>query len=174
MLMGISGGYTNYQTFTPEIFVQKNLTLFRLPFEPKVGINFRSVESGFLGVEHLETTSIGLFGEATVFPFRKYFFAGVRWELITLNRFTSNAMKELDLNLSSIIFSGTNIYGTVGIDIPVFNEVGLRLYAMPGIKTYMVSDGKFASGSYVVDGTVQENHADFVYQINAAIVIRLK
>ncbi|MDR2010346.1 MAG: hypothetical protein LBQ22_07680, partial [Bacteroidales bacterium] len=147
---------------------------FNRPFEPKVGINFRNVESSFQGVGHLETNSIGLFGEATVFPFRKYFFAGVRWELITLNWLTSNAMKELNSNLSSITFSGTNLYGTVGIDIPVFNKIGFRLYGMPGIKNYTVSDGSFSSGSYVSDGTVQESHTEFVYQINAAVVIHLK
>jgi hypothetical protein len=172
--LGLNGGYTNYQTFTPEIFVQKNLTLFNRQFEPKVGINYRSVESSFQGVGHLATNSIGLFGEATIFPFHKYFFAGVRWELITLNRFTANAMKELNSNLSSIIFGGTNFYGTVGIDIPVFGKAGFRVYGMPGFKNYTVSDGRFSSGSYVFDGTIRESHTEFVYQLNAAIVIHLK
>jgi hypothetical protein len=30
------------------------------------------------------------------------------------------------------------------------------------------------SGDYVSNGTAQESHTEFVYQLNAAIVIRLK
>jgi hypothetical protein len=171
---GISGGYTNYRTFTPEIFVQKNLTLFNRPFEPKIGINYRSVESSFQEIDNLETKSAGLFAEITIFPFHRYLFAGIRWDAITLNWLTDEALKKLDPDLSFIMFNGTNLYGIAGVDIPVSDKVGFRLYGMSGIKNYTVSDGTFSSGNYVSDGIARESHTDFVYQLNVGIVIRLK
>jgi hypothetical protein len=172
--LGISGGYTNYQTFTPEIFVQKNASLFQRPFEPKVGITYRDVETTFKEINRLKTNSIGLFAEAAIFPFHKYFFTGIRWELITLNWFTDEAQNESNSNLASTVFSGTNLYGIAGIDIPLFKNIGLRLYGMSGIQQYKVSDGSFSFGSYVHDGTIQENHTEFVYQLNAGIILHLK
>jgi hypothetical protein len=172
--LGISSGYTNYRTFTPEIFVQRNLSLFRYIFEPKVGITYRTFNSGFQGINQLETASIGLFAEVVVFPFRKYFFTGIRWELITLNWFTNEALNKLNSNTISNVFSGTNLYGIVGIDLPVFKQIGFRLYGMTGIQQYKVSDGVFSSSNYVFNGTIQENHTEFVFQLNAGIVIHLR
>jgi hypothetical protein len=169
--LGISGGYTNYQTFTPEVFVQKRFNLFQRPFEPKVGINYRSFETDFKGINQLDTKSIGLFAEAAIFPFHKYLFTGIRWELITLNWFTGEALNKLNSNMTSNVFSGTNLYGIVGIDLPVFKHIGFRLYGMPGIQQYKVSDGAFSSGDYVFEGTIQESHTKFVFQLNAGIVI---
>jgi hypothetical protein len=171
--IGASGGYTNYETFTPEVFGQIRTALFQCPFEPKAGISYRTFDAEFRGVDQLETKSIGLFAEATIFPFQKYFFTGVRWDLITFNWFTNSSLKKLDSDLSSIIFSGTSFYGIAGIDIPVFKKIRFRLYGMPEFQEYKVSDGNFSSGNYVSDGTIQESYTKFVYQVNLGLVIRL-
>jgi hypothetical protein len=172
--LGISGGYTNYRTLTPEFFVQKNLILFKRPFEPKVGINFRTFDRTSKEDDRMGTNSIGLFAEATIFPFHNYFFAGIRWELVTINWFAKDALQKSESTMFSSVFSGTNFYGIVGVDIPISKRVGFRLYGMSGIQQYKLSDGVFSSGNYAVNGPIQESHVKFVYQLNGGIVVHLK
>lgn len=172
--IGVGGGYTNYQTFSPEIAVHTNFTASQRPFELKIGADYHSFDARFHGLNDLETKSVGLFIDAIVFPFHQYFFTGIRWDLITLNWFTDDALKKLETNQSSNVFSGTSFYGVAGIDIPVFKKVSFRLYGMPGIQQYKASDGGFSSGSYVDNGTIQEEQIKFVWQVNVGIVVQLK
>jgi hypothetical protein len=172
--LGLSGGYTNDKTISSEIALQTGSILFQRPVEWRFGIDYRKFNTNFQKTDGLETKSVGLFADAVIFPFQKYFFTGIRWDLITLNWFTDNALEKLGSGMSSGIFSGTNFYGIVGIDIPVFKRINFRLSGMPGVQQYKVSDGNFSSGSYVSNGTVQENHTRFVYQLNATMIIRIK
>jgi hypothetical protein len=172
--IGVGGGYTNYQTFSPEIAIHTNFTAFQRPFELKAGVDYRSFDASFQTLNDLETKSVGFFVDASLFPFHKYFYAGVRWNLIDFNWLTDSALKKLESNLSSNAFSGTSFYGIAGIDIPVTQNISFRLQGMPGVQQYKISDGNFSSGSYVLDGTIQEDQVKFVWQVNAGIVIRLK
>jgi hypothetical protein len=138
----------------------------------KIGADYHSFDASFQGLNDLETQSVGLFADALIFPFHKYLFTGIRWDMITLNWLTGNAQKKLDTGPT--VFSGTSFYGIAGIDIPVLKTVSFRLYGMPGVQQYKVSDGNFSSGSYVSNGTIQENQTKFVWQVNASIVFRLK
>jgi hypothetical protein len=147
------------------------MTLFQRPFEPKVGVNFRTFDGSFKGNDRLTTNSIGLFAEATILPFHNYFFAGVRWELITINWVAKDVRPQSASTVSSGAYSGTNFYGIVGVDIPISKHVGFRLYGMPGIQQYRSSADTFSFGDYNV---TQENHVKFVYQFNVGIVVHLK
>jgi hypothetical protein len=170
---GLGGGYTNFQTITQEGFVQLNFNIAQRPFEPKIGVSHHVFESSLGEIDHLESESVGLFLEATIFPFHKYFFAGFRADVITFNWLTNGALNRLNIGSSSDVFSGMNFYGIAGLDIPLFSRVNLRIYGMPGIQQYKISDGTFSSGNYVFDGTTQEESVGFVYQVNLGLVIRL-
>jgi hypothetical protein len=167
--IGVNGGFCNHRTFTIDGFVQYNEVWGGYKVETKMGLNYHRFEASFQTIDGLDTKSIGLFAEAIIFPFRNCFFVGVRWDLITFNQFTDKALKKLESSFStnalSGVFSGTNFYGIAGIAIPASKRINFRIYAMPGIQQYRVfnSTGR----------TLQSNHIDFVYQVNAGIVIQL-
>ncbi|GHT18491.1 hypothetical protein FACS189429_5110 [Bacteroidia bacterium] len=169
--LGIGAGFTNYKTVAPEVFLQLNKKIGRrLPLEIKIGLDHRKFDATFAGISDLPAEGVGLFGEATVYPFQKWFYAGLRWNIITVNWLTGNALNRIGSGLSSNVFAGTNIYAVAGVDVPVFKSMSFRVYAMPGLQQYKISDGSFSSGDYIVDGTVQEGHFKFAAQVNAAIV----
>jgi len=172
--LGLGVGYTNYQTIAPEGFVQWNTNIAGRAFEPKAGISYQAFDAEYNGIEGLKSGGVGLFAEAVIFPFYKYFYCGVRWDFITINKLSDSALKKMGSSYSSNTFSGTDFYGIAGIDISVFKWLNFRLYGMPGVQQYKISDGTLSSGDYVTDGTVQEEHLNFVYRVNIGLVVRLK
>jgi hypothetical protein len=161
--IGAGGGYTNSKAFAQEIFWQVHLKMKkRIPLEPKIGFNHYPFRTEFQG-KQIECESIGVFSEVTVYPFVKYLFVGARWTVLTVN------WSVADRNT----FTGSNLYGIAGLNFPIGKIVNIQLYAMPGIQQYRISDGSFSYGSYVFNGTGQEHRAKFIFQANAAIVIRL-
>jgi hypothetical protein len=172
--IGASAGYSNYNTITAEGFVQFHYLFSQLPADAKAGIKYLPYNASFQERNDLETESWGFFVEAVVYPFKKYLYAGLRWELFTFNWLTDKAIEKLAINKSSIAFSGANLYGLIGLDIPVSDRIVLKMYAMPGIQTYNISDGSFTSGSYSMDSNkIIENHYKFAFQINAGLSIRI-
>jgi hypothetical protein len=174
---GASGGYTNSQTFDAECFFQTDLKLVKIPIEPKIGLSYHKYATDFGVLDDLKVSNVGLFMEGTVYPFQKYFFTGLRWEIFNLNWFSDQAVKNLEAVYASSPhnFLGTNFYAIAGIDIPIVKAVSFRLYTMPGIHTYSISEWGISSGDGVnIDlsdsGKVYDR---FVFQVNAGLVFRI-
>ena len=172
--LGAGTGYTNDGMIAPEVFGQLNFKTKAIPVKAKFGFNYHPFNAQFQGIKGLKTEGVGLFAEGDIYPFQKYLFAGVRWDFLTFNWLTNSALKKIESDMSYIGFTGTNIYGLTGLDLPVFQNVSFLLYAMFGAQQYKISNGGFSSGSYVVNGSVQENYTRFVYQLNLAVSIRIK
>jgi len=172
--VGGSVGYSNHSTIGGEGFAQMMLMKGKpVRFGIKAGFTYSPFEAQFQGVKNLKTESVGFFAEGDFYPFRKYLFLGVRWELINVNWFTNDALQMLESDNSSIIFTGTCLYGVLGVSIPVWRNIYTNIYAMPGIQQYRVSDGSFSSGNYVIDGTEQENHVQFSGRLLVGISVKL-
>jgi hypothetical protein len=173
--IGGGAGYSNYKSVTAEGFFQGRLSLLKRPFDVKAGISYLPCTSGFEGYNGLKTGSIGLFAEGVVYPVRRYLFAGVRWDVVTFNSLTGNALEQTGRTAdSNIIFTGTNFYGVAGIDIPLGKVLNFKIYGLPGVRQYRISDGSFSSGDYVVNGQKQENHTEFIFRINMELAIKIK
>jgi len=163
--IGINGGYCNDQTFTSEGFVRYAEIFKGYKVETKAGLNYHTFDSEFQSFDKLSTKSIGLFAEAIIFPFHNSFFTGIRWDFLTLNWLTDDALKQLETIYSrsafSGIFSGTNFYVLGGIQMPVAKKINLQLCIMPGIRQYKIYQESTKS--------LQSNHTDFIYQINLGV-----
>ncbi|MDR2424917.1 MAG: hypothetical protein LBD59_09380 [Prevotellaceae bacterium] len=172
--LGAGAGYTSDGMMAPEIFGQMNFKTKAIPLKAKLGCNYHPFNAQLRGLKKLKAEGIGLFAEADIYPFRKYLFAGVRWDGITFNWLTKSALSTVNENVSFIGFTGTNIYGLAGLDVPVFQRINLLLYGMFGAQQYKISDSGFSSGDYIVNNLVSEEHIRFVYQFNIAVSIRIK
>jgi hypothetical protein len=172
--LGLGAGYTNSQNIAPEAYLQWHFPVARRRFEVKGGVDYHAFDAKFNGLDGLKTKGAGLFAEAIIFPFHKYFYAGIRWDLITVNSLTKNTLNRMGSTNSSIVFSGSNFFGVAGVDFLLSRKIHFRLYGMPGVRQYKISDGTFSSGNYIVDGTTQESHYDFICQVNVGLVFRLK
>ena len=180
--LGIGGGYTNYQTITVEGFCQANLTLGSLPFQPKIGFAYHSFTTDFESFKDLNVAGLGLFLEATIYPFRKYLFTGIRVEFNT-NWYTNDyQIQQLKTTYEHPPYSilGISPYGIVGVDIPIVSRVNFRVYAMPGVRFYNVSNSNWqfsSSDGLSVDLSkrekLKESHVTFAGQINAALVVKI-
>ena len=169
--IGTSTGYTNYQTFTGEGFFQVNLNFGGRPFEPKIGMSYHKFTTQLDFLDNLEMESVGMFVEATINPFRKYFFTGIRVELLNFNWFTDKS--RLRLNEVSIyptdISLGTSFYGVLGFNIPVWERVNFRIYGMPGVQGYRILDGNFFTGY----DKYNEGYTKFVFQVCAGVIVKI-
>ena len=166
---GGSIGYSNNATIGAEVFAQGHIKKFGI----KAGFTYFPFEASFKNTNGLKTESVGFFAEGAFYPFRKYLFAGLRWEVINFNWLTNKALHTLEGDNSSIIFTGTGLYGVLGVTIPVWKRIYTNIYAMPGIRQYKISDGNFSSGNYVIDGTVQEEHVQFDFRLCVGIAVKI-
>lgn len=169
--VGATGGYSNYQTFTGEAFFQINLNFGGRAFEPKAGLSYHTLTTKFDYVDNLKMENAGLFLETTIYPFRKYLFTGVRLEVLNFYWFTDRSMSRLNETPYDItnIFWGGGISGVIGVNIPLSNMVSFRMYAMPGVRVFVVSDGHPFSRLY----DHSEEHNEFAFQVNAGLVVKI-
>lgn len=170
--LGASVGYSNHGVVGAEVFLQGGLRLWERPLEVKAGVSYFPYQASFQQKDDLKTESVGLFAEGVIYPFYNYLFAGLRWEVINFNWFPQETLQALESNMSSITFTGSGFYGIVGISVPLWKNISLNIYAMPGLQQYKVSDGTFSSGSYTT-GREQESHVQFSFRALAGISVRL-
>lgn len=174
--IGAGVGYTNDRAMTGEGYLQMNTELFQRRLEPKAGFMFHANTTSFKNIDDLDIQSAGLFAECVIYPFRKYLYAGVRWELINVYWFTDEATQKL--NRASVnatqVFTGTSFYGVVGVNIPLGGIVAFNIYGMPGVRQYRISDGDFSSGNYTVNGSHSEEYVKFAFQANIGLTIKIK
>jgi hypothetical protein len=168
--LGASGGYTNYQTFTAEGFIQMNLRSSRISIEPKIGITGHSFTATYDNIDNLDVNNIGIFIEGAVYPFRDFLFVGARWEILNLNWFTRKSLDQID-NLPAS-FWGTSIYGVIGMDIPISRSVNFRVYGTPGVHLYQISDWQLSGQGFELSHP-EESFAKFAFQVNASMVVKL-
>jgi len=173
MSVGGSVGYSNSSLIGAEGYFQAGFRLWSRPFEPKIGFNYTPFNATFKGKTDLKTENIGFFVEGVFYPFHKFLYLGLRWETINVNWFPPETLQRLESDMSFIIFTGTCLFGVAGVAVPLWKNGFFKVYVMPGIQQYRVSDGTFSSGSYVVDGTIQENHFLFCLRGFAGISVRL-
>lgn len=135
--LGLGGGYDSYATFRGDIYLKSGIKLFKKKAEIKMGINNRSYQLDFDGVNDLKAQSVGVFGDIAIYPFNKGLFTGVRWELINFNKLTtgSKAKVEYERNYSpTSIYTGTCLFLQLGYDFRLSDKVGLKLYSQPGFQ----------------------------------------
>jgi hypothetical protein len=179
--VGLGGGYTNYKNITAEGFCQANLTIRSLPFQPKIGLSYHAFTTDLGTFKDLEVAGLGLFLEATIFPLRKYLFTGVRLEFHTNWYTNDNQIEQLKNTYADPPYSivGINPSAIVGVDIPIVNRLNFRLYVMPGVRFYTISNAKWQVSSDGVDvdvskrDKISKSYTTFTNQINAALVVNV-
>jgi len=180
--VGLGGGYTNYQNLAAEGFCQANLTIRNLPLQPKIGLTYHAFTTDFDVFKDLEVAGLGLFLEATVYPLRKYLFTGIRMEINTNWYTNNNQITQLKSTYADPPYSivGINPSAIVGIDIPIVRGVNFRVYAIPGVRFYNISNTKWhisTDGVLHNDTTkgdkISESYTTFANQINAALVVKI-
>jgi len=174
---GANAAYTNYSKLDFEGFAQANFQFRRTPFEPKLGISYRSFTTDYKWINDLGLESIGLFMEGDIYPFKKIFYTGLRFE-IDLNWFNDKAMNTLESSgeLVTEFFPGFRCYAVAGLDIPINGRISLRLSGMPGWQFYVLSDNwEVSTGGSSVNLTTHDgiSYNRFVYQLNVGLAIRV-
>ncbi|MDR1119709.1 MAG: hypothetical protein LBM08_02190 [Dysgonamonadaceae bacterium] len=171
-----NGGYSMGDATNVDIAFQPDFQFGKVFFEPKLGIMFHSFYIDYAGLDRLNTQSLGLFLEATLFPFQKYFFTGLRFELINVNAFSDVSVKRLeDKRLHyPVNFPSFNLYGILGISIPLADRFSFRFSVIPGIRTYTTSDWNFKfRGSQATITLQEEPDVQFDCQFNIGFAVKL-
>jgi len=174
---GTNASYSNYNKFGAEGFAQANLQFGRFPFEPKLGLSYCSFTTDYKDFNNLNVESIGFFVEGDIYPFSNYFYTGLRLD-IDVNWFNNQAMNALNNINEPVVrtFPGSRLYAVIGLDIPINQQVSLRISAMPGWQFYTISDNwKITSGSSGINLNSYNGitYNRFAFQINAGFAIRL-
>lgn len=180
--VGLNANYTNESAFCGELFLKKGIRLFRQQAEIKAGIGNRSYSFTFDGVQDLQASSVGLFGDLVIYPFNQDgFFVGIRLEPINLNWLSAASMSRFENDRGyrpSSLYSGACAFFQVGYRIRVSDRFRLRLYGQPGVQQFSISNGDTTFGDYVdgdpTEGFISESQYKFIYNVNLGVEIRLK
>jgi hypothetical protein len=159
--------------FAHEIFVRFGLKPRKISTKFRCGFTYRPFNAQFQELKDLKAEGAGLFAEIDLYPFQKYFFAGIRWDLLNYNWLTKDALKTMGTDKSYVVFTGTNGYTLAGFDIPVHNRISLLLYGMLGVQYYRIADSEFFL-DYIAGGNIPETHTRLVHQFNIAVKIRIR
>jgi hypothetical protein len=167
--VGANGGIGNRRVLSADGYVQYKRLFRSFAFETNVGVNYRQFDAHYRSENNLDTKGVGLFTEIVAYPFRKLFFTGFRWDMLTLNKFSSTTARNLHSAYPEYyytgIFSGTNLYAIAGIAIPLGKWIDFKLSIMPGFQQYNVI--------VEIGRTTQPKEFDFICQINAGLVLHL-
>jgi hypothetical protein len=177
MSLGANAAYNNYERFDFEGFAQANFKFGRIPFEPKLGLAYRSFTTDYKRFPDLDIKSAGLFLGTDIYPFKKIFYTGIHLEL-DFNWFDKNTVNMLSMANEYVtrVFPGFRFHAVAGFDFPVSERISLRLSGMPGWQYYVISDNwEVSSGGGSINITSRNgvSFSRFVYQINAGIALRL-
>ncbi len=173
--LGIGGGYTNAYKIKEEIYLKIPATLFDKRSEIKTGLNFRPYKvRHFDDIYNLKANSLGIFADLAVYPFEKYIFVGVRWEVLTFNWLNSESKKRIeDTNMYRVVnmYTGTSAYLQAGTELPINDKMGFKIYALPGLQNYKIkSAGRY---SYVISYEKKsENQTRFVCDVNVSFEVK--
>jgi hypothetical protein len=175
--LGANAGYANYGKLDFEGFAQANFKFGQTPFEPRLGLAYRSFSTDYNKLSDLNVNSFGLILGSDIYPFKKIFFTGVLFE-IDLNRFDTDAMNAINKanETATRTFPGFRANIVAGLDIPVSRRISLRLSGMPGWQFYVISDDwDVSSGGAGVEISTRNGStfSRFVYHLNVGLAIRL-
>ena len=175
--IGANVAYNNYNKLDFEGFAQVNFKFGSTPFEPKLGLAYRSFAVDYQRFSDLNAETFGLFLGADIYPFKNVFFTGIQIEL-DLNKFDKRAITILE-NANEYVtrsFPGFRFHAVAGLDIPVSQRLSLRVSGTPGLQFYVISDNwEVSSGGTNINISAENGTGfiKFVYQLNAGFVIRL-
>ncbi|WP_257670024.1 hypothetical protein [Parapedobacter tibetensis] len=145
MSVGLSGNYGSYNRFGGEIYVRKPISLIRKDAEFKAGIVTRNYPLSFDGVENLEATSLGIFGDAAIYPFPDNgLFTGIRLEVLDFNWLATSSSAEIERQREYDMppfFLGASAFFQAGYCFAVSEGFALRLYGQPGVRYFLVTNG---------------------------------
>ncbi len=181
LAIGIGSGYESYNTIRGEIYLKSNIKLLKRTAEIKVGLNNRSYQLEFDGVENLNAQSIGFFGDIAIYPFGNGLFTGIRLELINFNWLTSSSKTRIEnvRNYSATsLYTGTCVFFQLGYHFQLSDKIGLKIYGQPGIQQFSITNGSSSSGGFIQSSSgynlISEDHFKFIYNINLSIEFRIK
>jgi len=175
--IGANAAYNSYKKLDFEGFAQANLRFGSTPFEPKIGLSYRSLTTDYKNFNDLDVEAYGLFLGTEVYPFKNFFFTGMQFEF-DLNRFDKKAMTALENSNEYVTrsFPGFRFYAIAGFDIPVSQRISMRVSGVPGFNFYVISEEwDVSSGGTTININAKNGtgFSKFVYQFNAGLVIRL-
>jgi len=166
--IGLGVGYNSFLYPEVEAHLQLDFTSFSKRTEVGIGLLGRSYNLDVGRATDLKANSIGLFGDIAIYPFDKYLFTGLRWELVNLNWFDGKSKTELKNEgyISNWSSAGTGIFLQIGTEIPLSPKSKMRLFVQPGVLAYDKPIGD--SSVYVQSGLAKVNKAQFICNINLA------
>ncbi|MDO8929536.1 MAG: hypothetical protein Q7W54_11185 [Bacteroidota bacterium] len=180
LYFGVAGGYSNYNTFKGEFYLKKDLTIFNRHAELRAGMNNRNYQLDFDNVKDLKASSVGFFGDVVIYPFKKGFFAGLRWELINFNWLSNESKQKIENErnyTATSFYTGTCGFLQVGYRFKLGNNTNLKIYGQPGFQQYKISNGSNSSGGFVQSSTNTdikiEDRTRFIYDLNMSFEFRL-
>ena len=179
--IGLSGGYSSYNTFRGELYLKSELKFGKRNGEIKFGVNNRSYQLTFDKVSDLHASSIGFFADIAVYPFNNGIFTGIRWELINFNWLSEDSKNRIRIENKyepTSLYTGTCLFFQIGYKFKISKHIGIKLYGQPGLQQFKISNGTFSSGNYVTNQSdlpiIVENHYKFIYNANLSLEIKIK
>ena len=134
--IGGSCGYSNVQKINLESQLQINVKWKRINIDAAVGVNYHPYTISYAERKDLKVNKFGLMEEITIFPFQKYLFTGLRFE-VTYNWLSKNAIHTLDKHslYAPNFYVGLGFYGITGIDLPISSSISFKIYSIYGLHT---------------------------------------
>lgn len=160
MSIGLSGNYGSNNRFGGEIYLRKPARLIRKDAEFKAGLATRNFPLSFDGVEGLQAASLGVFGDAAIFPFQGYgLFTGVRVEIFNIGRLTKGSSSEIERQReydSPKFLAGSAAFLQLGYRFPLTKGFALRIYGQPGMQYFFITNGETSINGPNIDVDLRE------------------
>ncbi|MFC3199509.1 hypothetical protein ACFOET_17965 [Parapedobacter deserti] len=182
MSIGLSGNYGSNNRFGGEIYLRKPIRLMQKDAEFKAGLATRSFPLSFDGVGSLNAASLGIFGDAAIYPFpRNGLFTGIRVEILNVSRFAKNSSAAIERQRdydAPQFFIGSAAFLQVGYRFPVSKGFALRFYGQRGMQYFFITNGDTSINGPNIDidlrgNAISEHHFRFIYNINLGIEITI-
>lgn len=173
--VGLSWNFRSKYMINGEIYLLFREVLFRSS-DSKIGINVRNYSLHFDGVHNLQASSIGFAAEETVYPFKKFLFLGIRFDLSAdwLSQASKDKIeseRQYEMPLLYYNFIG---YLEAGVNLELIKGCNLKLSVMPGVEDRGITNEFLHIGVSNVTNVVREDKNNYLIQINLSIEFKLK
>jgi hypothetical protein len=169
---GLSWNHRSKDRINGEIYVIRRNLLCN-SWDSKAGLVFRNYSLDFDGVTNLEASSIGVNFEETVFPFKKFLFLGLRFDLSAdlLSQMSKDKIDAQRGYIMPLIYYNSILSLLAGVNLEIISGLNLRLWVLQGVEDRGINN-KSLSTSLNGTNIIRDNKNHYPNQLNLGIDFR--
>ena len=168
--VGLGWNFRSKYQLNGEIYLSLRNLLFRSS-DSKIGINVRNYSLHFDGVNYLQASSIGIAAEETFYPFKKFLFLGIRFDLSAdwLSRASKDKIKAERQYGMPLLYYNFIGYLEAGVNLELFKGCNFKLAVMPGVEDRGITNEFPHIGASTQTNIVREDKNNYLVQINFSL-----